>query len=470
MNSQFSHLVWLGAGTASEPANIVNIAEHVTLIEAREAAYQHLKKKNTQTNVDIKQQLVCVTSDSALFTEYNLAEYSAVNPATGLKTLFPGLRKVGAEQLTSVAITDTIDELSLSGNNNALVIDIPDINLALLQAIQQSKQISLFKNIYIHTALEPLYKGSSTSADLIAFMESCGYDLLQKNDQDPELPWLTFFANPLWATLQKTRDNLAAEQQAKTDLEKELAKSNLALTTLQHTNDTLKKELEKANQDLTAQQQAKEAFRKELEKAKQVSADQLQSKETLNKELEKTKQDLTAQQQAKEAISKELDKTKQDLTAQQETKEVLNKELEKTKQDLATQQQAKETFSKELDKTKHDLTAQQQAKESVEKELEKAKHDLTTQLQAKEALNKKLEENQKSNNEHAKQLIKAQADLEQVSKQATNRADKIVQLEKVNRRLHETSEQLEKRQQVMQQELLKAEAQIDIIKELLLNR
>ena len=428
MNSQFSHLVWLGAGTASEPANLVNIAEHVTLIEAREAAYQHLKKKNTQANIDVRQQLVCLTSDSVLFTEYNLAEYSAINPATGLKVLFPGLRKVGAEQLTSVAITDTIDELSLSGNDNALVIDIPDINLALLQALQQSKQISLFKNIYIHTALEPLYRGSSISIDVITFMESCGYDLLQKNDQDPELPWLTFFANPLWVKLQKTRDILLAEQQAKAGLEKELAKSNLAINALQQANDSLKQELEKGTQDLATLQQAKEVLSKELENTKQDSADQLQSKETLNKELEKAKQALTAQQQ---------------------TKEALNKELEKTKQDLAKQLEAKEILSEVLDKTRHDLAAQQQAKETPGKEVEKS---------------------QKTEQEQSKQIGKLHVDLEQTSKHAANRADKIVQLEKANRSLHEANDQLQKRQRALEQELLKAEAQIDIIKDLLLKQ
>ena len=385
-------------------------------------------KKNTQANIDVRQQLVCLTSDSVLFTEYNLAEYSAINPATGLKVLFPGLRKVGAEQLTSVAITDTIDELSLSGNDNALVIDIPDINLALLQALQQSKQISLFKNIYIHTALEPLYRGSSISIDVITFMESCGYDLLQKNDQDPELPWLTFFANPLWVKLQKTRDILLAEQQAKAGLEKELAKSNLAINALQQANDSLKQELEKGTQDLATLQQAKEVLSKELENTKQDSADQLQSKETLNKELEKAKQALTAQQQ---------------------TKEALNKELEKTKQDLAKQLEAKEILSEVLDKTRHDLAAQQQAKETPGKEVEKS---------------------QKTEQEQSKQIGKLHVDLEQTSKHAANRADKIVQLEKANRSLHEANDQLQKRQRALEQELLKAEAQIDIIKDLLLKQ
>jgi|GEM_PF-2824483 len=450
MNSQFSHLVWLGAGTAAEPANIVNIAEHVTLIEAREAAYQYLKKKNTQTNVDIKQQLVCVASDSALFTEYNLAEYSAVNPATGLKALFPGLRKVGAEQLTSVAITDTIAELSLSGSDNALIIDIPDINLALLQAIQQSRQISLFKNIYIHTALEPLYKGSSISADVIAFMESCGYDLLQKNDQDPELPWLTFFANPLWVTLQITNDNLAAEQQAKAKLEKELAKSNLALNALQQASGSLKQELEKSNHNLTAQQQAKEALSKELDKTKQDLIAQQQTSEALNKELEKTKRDLIAQQQAKEAINKELDKTKQDLISQQQTKEALDKELEKNKQDLTTHQQVKDILDKELHKAKQDLSTLQNSAEKNTKDFESSKKELANA------------------NEAAKATAKLQLDFDLLSKTAANRKDLVTKLEKENLSLTEENLRLAKKQIVLEQEMIKADAQITLIKDLFL--
>lgn len=400
MNSQFSHLVWLGAGTASEPANLLNIAEHVTLIEAREAAYQYLKKKNTQTNVDIKQQLVCVTSNSALFTEYNLAEYSAVNPATGLKTLFPGLRKVGAEQLTSVAITDTIAELSLSGSDNALVIDIPDTNLALLQAIQQSKQISLFKNIYVHTALEPLYKGSSISADVIAFMESCGYDLLQKNDQDPELPWLIFFANPLWVTLQKTRNNLAAEQQANAELGKELAKSNLAINALQQANSSLKQELEKANKNLLAQQEAKEALGRELEKAKQDSLEQLQTKEILKKELEKTRQ--YSEQQLTD-IKQQLSVTQQEAeTAKQnagQEKTELTKLLQILEQQITEQKQKLEAETAQTAESKQELQKQEARLNEINTVLaaaNKAKQDTERQLAAvkteKEAILKQQKE------------------------------------------------------------------------------
>jgi hypothetical protein len=52
--------------------------------------------------------------------------------------------------------------------------------------------------------------------------------------------------------------------------------------------------------------------------------------------------------------------------------------------------------------------------------------------------------------------------------QATHRLDTITQLEKSNRRLLEENQQLSARQQALQQEMLKAEAQIDLIKELIL--
>lgn len=344
MDSRFSHLVWLGAGTATNPIEQLNAAEKITLIEAREAACLLLQKKCTKPNINIQQQLVSTSTESVYFTEYNLAEYSAIAPATGLKDLFPGLKKIDDEQLTSVAVTDVISELSLAGNNNSLIIDIPDIGLALLVTLQKNGQLSLFKNIQIQTSSEPSYKGAATTSDVVSFLEEAGYTLQRINNQDPELPWLTFAENPLFSTLKKLQQNFTTEQQTK------------------------------------------------------------------------------------DTIAKELEKVKQDLAAQCHTTVITIKELEQSKQDLAAQQQAKDE------------------------------------------LNKKLEKIHQTEQTQTKQISKLQVDLEQVSKHAASRAEKIAQLEKANRELHEVNDQLQKRQQTLQQELLKAEAQIDIIKELLLKK
>ncbi len=65
-------------------------------------------------------------------------------------------------------------------------------------------------------------------------------------------------------------------------------------------------------------------------------------------------------------------------------------------------------------------------------------------------------------------MAKLKSELEQVSKHAAQRLEKITQLEKANRQLARPNQQLAKRQQLLEQEMLKAEAQIDIIKELIL--
>jgi len=71
---------------------------------------------------------------------------------------------------------------------------------------------------------------------------------------------------------------------------------------------------------------------------------------------------------------------------------------------------------------------------------------------------------------HAQQLNKLQAECDQVAKHAATRLDKINQLEQSKRQSDEVNAQLMKRQQALEHEMLKAQAQIDIIKDLLLKQ
>ncbi len=321
MNHTFSHLVWLGASTASEPTGMLNNAARVTLFEAREAACKTLQKKFPQKNVTVIQAALTTATTTTDFIEYNLAEFSAIQPATGLKNLFPGLRAIHSEKLSCTAVSDAISSLKLSGNNNLLIVDIADSSLSLLNAIDAANQLHFFNTIHIQTANEPLYANSSTSKEITTFLHSQGYLLQQTTSIDSDLPWLVFFLNPLWDTLQQAQQNLIIERQIK------------------------------------------------------------------------------------------------------------------------------DTAEKELGEIKKDLAEQQQARNNLVKELEK---------------------NQKTEQEQIKEIKKLRADLEKISAHATSRTEKIVQLEKTNRKLNEASKQLEKRHQALQQELVKAEAQIDVIKDLLL--
>lgn len=372
MNSAFSHLVWLGAGTATEFDELLSAAKKITLVDAREDACKFLKKKYTQSNIVIQQKLISVEGGNVQFTEYNLTEYSSIAPPTGLKTLFPGLKETARKNSASIAVTDFIKELPLEGEDNALVIDIPDNSLALLIALQDSGQFKLFKNLYVHTALDALYEGSANSLEITSFLEQHGYLLQQKTNDDPDLPWLVFVINPLYI------------------------------------------------------------------------------------ELEKIKKELSIQEQAKHALLKELMETKQNLATQHEAKKAISKELENFKQGHLINAQPDVRSAKELAEIQIELAKQQHVTELLNSENDKNKQEIIRL--------KNVEQDQ------IEQLNKLQNDLDKVEKHAINRAEKIYQLEKSNRKLQEKNEQLEKRQAELNKELLKAEAQIDVIKDLLKNK
>lgn len=224
MNHTFSHLVWLGANTASEPEGMLDKAAHATLFEAREAACKALQQKFPQKNITVKRAALAVNNTVTNFTEYNLAEFSAIQPVTGLKNLFPGLKKISGEQLNGTAIGDAISSLKLNNSNNLLIVDIGDSGLALLTSIEESKQLHLFNEIYVQAASEPLYANSATAAEITTFLQAQSYLLQKTTGNDPELPWLTFCLNPLWETLQKSRQQLATEQEVRKNFSKELEK------------------------------------------------------------------------------------------------------------------------------------------------------------------------------------------------------------------------------------------------------
>lgn len=342
MAKQFSQLVWLGANTASEPIDVLNTAAHATLFEAREVACKALQQKFPQNNVTVIQTVLTTNNLNTSFTEYNLAEFSAIRPATGLKVLFPGLKATNNEQLLGTAINDAISALQLNDSKNLLIVDISDSSLALLNTIEEYNQLSHFSSIYIQTSNEPLYDGAPTSTEITNFLEAKGYMVQQKVGEDPDLPWIIFIRNPLWEALKKTQ------------------------------------------------------------------------------------RDLKHEQHEKKLLSEELSKAKENLALQQDTNEALKKNIEKIKQDWSLEKKQREENA-----NTHEITW----KNAATKEIEKLK-----------------------------------LDFEQMSKTAANRKDFVLRLEKENLNLSEKNLRLEKKQIALEQEVVKADAQITLIKELFLKQ
>ena len=330
MSHTFSQLVWLGANTASEPAGIVNNAAQVTLFEAREAACKALQQKFPQKNVTVTQIVLTTTNTTTEFTEYNLAEFSAIQPATGLKKLFPGLKAINSEQLKGTAVSEAIHGLKLNDNNNLLIVDIADNNLALLKAIESAKQLHFFSAIYVQTANEPLYANAATSTEVTTFLEAQGYLLEQTTSNDPDLPWLSFDLNPLWTSLQEA----------------------------QHSNNILNAELTKLRQTL-----------------EQQVADQKQKHEAATAQATASKQEL----QKQEARVKEINAA---LAAANKAKQDTEQQLAAIKHQLTTTQQQLAKVQQEISQNKTQIPPQTEnyLSQTLEKNIQKLLADQTKHL------------------------------------------------------------------------------------------
>lgn len=260
MTKLYSHLVWLGAGQAKEPANLLSLADQATLIDAREMACQALKKMFPQSNVTVLQAALTICDTPIEFTEYNLAEFSAIQPAKELKKIFPGLKTTKKTTAQGEKVVDVISALSLEEASNVLVVDIADSNLPLLESL--GALLNKFSEIYIQTANEQLYENAFTTIEITSFLQEQGYILQKTINTDPDLPWLNFGINPLWVTLQQTQQEAITNKQnlEKTKIETESLRQALADKEANTNN---------CNAALAAANKAKQEIEKQLEQIQQ---------------------------------------------------------------------------------------------------------------------------------------------------------------------------------------------------------
>lgn len=309
-------LIWLGAGSATEPAGLIANANQVVLVEARKAACQQLSAQfSASAKVSVKQALLSRDGGEVNFTEYNLAEFSALSPLAGLSELFPGLTAVKSGVKPSITLSELLAPLNLSGSNNTLVIDIADLSLVLLQQLQAGGSLSHFNQLYLQGSKLALYQGAPTQAQLTSYLEQQGFMLQAQDNTDPDLPWLHFSLNPLWQPLQQSRTEQQQVSEKIEQIQKQVAEQKLefeqklsSLTT-QLANTVSEKET--LQQQLSAAKVAAEKSQAELQGQLAGMDAELQQalkqRKTAEQHLSSVNEQVTQQKQALALVKQQLD-------------------------------------------------------------------------------------------------------------------------------------------------------------------
>lgn len=285
MNKSFSHLIWLGAGQAKEPMGLINQAKQVTLVDAREPACEYLKKQFPSDHVQVINKLITVHGGQQNFTEYNLPEYSALQVATGLKKLFPGLKITHQEKMDSVPVEPFFKGFNLTDNKNLLVVDLPDINQAFLEALHKTGYLYKFNKLYIVSNPAPLYLDASTASAIANFLQSVGYFLQETISADPDFPCLVFGINPLWMELQTLKEQLATQQQQMNEHNKEQEKLKQKLAEEQKKLTESNALLDQATKQSSSRKDTVTKLEKEKRALEEVNKTLMLKQNSLEKEL-----------------------------------------------------------------------------------------------------------------------------------------------------------------------------------------
>lgn len=381
MNNSFSHLVWLGAGSASEPENVIASANRATLFEAREAACLNLTKQYCKPEINVVQMLLTEHGAKVEFTEYNLAEYSAIKSVSGLKKLFPGLKKINTEQQVSTSVAEAVGNLKLRDNNNLLIVDIADSSLTLLQTLGQNQLLTYFREVRVQSSDTPLYEGAASSTEVINFLEQQGFVLQQINNTDPDLPWLCFRLDSLWRQLKEANDSQHILNTNLEQIKQELGAANQKLI---EKNDEIAKLKIQLDEYVNLNQKSKEltdTLQKEVATLKQ----QLEQQVTANTHTENQPQSLEKMAEELSRVTKERDEQAGLYKKHKDWAESLRRDIEAMKADYAEGERAQSLALKLQAKAQADLDHlrdQYQQKLQQEQNLIELIQELQLKLQA----------------------------------------------------------------------------------------
>lgn len=335
------------------------------------------------------------------YYRYNLPEFNASHPATGLRDLYPGLVLEDDTLARLEPLQSLIDEI-VEQPVHTLVVEQPELAQPLLEGLKQTEALAGLQRLWLRTGQQSLYENTPRQAELLAWCEQHGFELSQRLADDPDFPLLQLRRNPLFDALQsekarntelaQERDALKAERQAlhkqaeeqATALEKlqaQLAEQAGSNDTLEQANEALREEVahlkERRNELKHLVEKHQNALEQATEEKRQLSQ-QLDEQKSSAQEVEKARAQLETE---KSKLQAELKISREQLEGQQKAANESHQQWEKLNKRLSEQET-------ELNHQKNAVKQAQENQRLAEQALQQAKEDW--ERQRKESDRKKV--------------------------------------------------------------------------------
>ncbi len=422
-------LLHIGAGASPYAANAPyphSAMPWVLAVEANAERHAQLQSQlQAHPHCHVLHAVVAQSSGPALFHELSLAHESSLCPPEALRALWPNLELRQTREVQALSLCDLLAQTPANGHNHSdNHSHSHHYNWVYLDCLPAAALLSgagplldtldvLLLRATVATAIRDNSDNSDNSAELPAVQQLLGAHglqcVVQEEEKNPAIVRALFVRNPAQALARSLR-SCAALQQEKTEFGQTLNKA--------------RKAIEQAQAEIEALGQEKTALQSQLASLQQAQAQQQKQQQ--------------AQQQTQQ----------QEASAAQEAQ---HKQWAQEK-NLLTQTAATQT-----------------------KAIQQAQAEIEALGQEKTALQSQLASLQQAQAQQQAQLQKSQEQLAAYEASTAQRQAELQALQQETLRWQQRSEQWEaeqhattQRQQQLQDELLRAEAQIELIKELLL--
>ncbi|WP_093993411.1 hypothetical protein [Flavimaricola marinus] len=417
-------IVHLGAGTGEALDNYLDSgAAQIVLVEPEPERAEDLRalvaslSARDQARVQVIERAVAMQDGTAMLTVFNQTDASSLVPPTGLSELYPGLRVLSRTEVETVSPASLLKTLTLDPDAlNWLIVETPGLEAQVLRALADLGGLTQFVRLDLRCGAEPLYEGAASGQEILTWLAEEGYLLGPSPEEaDPDLCERRLMRNP---SLPKIR---AVEAEC-ADLKARLGELEAALDV-----QTQERAAERQSTEAAAASQAEQLH--SLTAALEEKSKALETSEQARKTRVEQVEHLNAE---KAALTEKLSQSEAAAASQAEQVQSLTAALEEKSKALETSEQARKTRVEQvehLNAEKAALTERLSQSEAAAASQAERVQSLTAALEEKSKALESSEQARKTRVEQVENLNSEKAALtEKLSKSEAAAASQAEQV------------------------------------------
>ena len=149
---------------------------------------------------------------SAMLHRFTIEAFDALRPASGLHTLFPGLREIGTVSVEAQAAVSLLDQIQLNSDaKNILILGAPGEEMSAIEQLTNLGVLNHFTHVLCRHPSEPLYEGAADGTALQARLVACGFSVQSWDISDPDRSLALWQKDAALLALIQERDDLREE-------------------------------------------------------------------------------------------------------------------------------------------------------------------------------------------------------------------------------------------------------------------